>query len=222
MHRTEGANNVDGLFIDGPPATAVGSDWLNAVQEEIATVIEANGDTLDSAGADSHDQLLTAIQEQKWKAVLRYDLDSYVLVGGGSYTILAYSIATIQKNIVGLISQNEATGVWTIVKDCILKIDLSLFCLDTNPATVAINDSITLNLYVNETDNYVVARLDWRAAGTGLQMYTSLHASFLHEFNVGDTFVIRTESSVGTVLNIVPSDSSFGQTYICIEEIMAT
>lgn len=55
--------STDGQFHDGDPfngvpGTVVSAEWLNSVQEEIATVIEAVGMTLDSS---KHDQLFKAI-----------------------------------------------------------------------------------------------------------------------------------------------------------------
>lgn len=57
MHRTEGAENVANLFVDGPPGTRVEQDWLNTIQEELANVIEAAGLTLKTASTDTRDQL---------------------------------------------------------------------------------------------------------------------------------------------------------------------
>lgn len=56
-------NTVDGLFVDDNPAggiqgTAVHAAWLNAVQEEVAGVIEAMGLTLDP---EDNAQLLAAL-----------------------------------------------------------------------------------------------------------------------------------------------------------------
>lgn len=62
MHRTEGANNVNNLFTDDPPATAVAQRWLNTMQEEIAHVIESAGISLLDEAGDTRDQLYTAIQ----------------------------------------------------------------------------------------------------------------------------------------------------------------
>lgn len=47
MHRIDEDGNVDGQFTEGDPAlgqqaTRVGADWLNAVQEEICNLLEAN------------------------------------------------------------------------------------------------------------------------------------------------------------------------------------
>jgi hypothetical protein len=61
MHRTEGANNLANLFTDGPPGTVFEENWLNAVQEEIAYVIEQAGLALKTASTDTRDQLYQAI-----------------------------------------------------------------------------------------------------------------------------------------------------------------
>lgn len=64
MHRIDGPGYAPGnLFTEGnpvtaTPATTVTDDWLNAVQEEIAGVIEGAGDTLDKP---DNGQLLAAI-----------------------------------------------------------------------------------------------------------------------------------------------------------------
>ncbi|OGC76293.1 hypothetical protein A2619_05760 [candidate division WWE3 bacterium RIFOXYD1_FULL_39_9] len=61
MHRTEGTNHNLGMFTNGPPATCVEEDWLNAVQEEIAKVIEDSGLALKTATTETRDQLSAAI-----------------------------------------------------------------------------------------------------------------------------------------------------------------
>jgi hypothetical protein len=61
MHRTEGEYNSSNLFVDGPPGTRVEEDWLNAVQEELANVIEGAGITLKTASTETRDQLNAAI-----------------------------------------------------------------------------------------------------------------------------------------------------------------
>jgi hypothetical protein len=61
MHRTEGDNNDNGYFIDGPPGTRVTSDWMNAVQEEIVNVILDAGLTLKTKNTDTKDQLKEAL-----------------------------------------------------------------------------------------------------------------------------------------------------------------
>jgi len=62
MHRTEGANKTaDDKFTDGPPGTTVNDDWLNAIQEEIAYVIESAGITLKTAATETNAQLHEAL-----------------------------------------------------------------------------------------------------------------------------------------------------------------
>jgi len=61
MHRTEALHNDSGLFTDGPPGTNIEQNWCNAVQEEIAYVIEQAGLTLNTAGTESRIQLHDAI-----------------------------------------------------------------------------------------------------------------------------------------------------------------
>jgi hypothetical protein len=61
MHRTEGANHINNLFTNGPPSTCIEQNWLNAVQEEIAYVIEQASITLLTADTDTRRQLYQAI-----------------------------------------------------------------------------------------------------------------------------------------------------------------
>jgi len=63
MHRTDASGNVGGLFSAGDPAngvlpTQLDEDWHNAVQENIAQLIEAIGMTLVKG---DHDQLRVAV-----------------------------------------------------------------------------------------------------------------------------------------------------------------
>jgi hypothetical protein len=62
MHRTEGANNSNNLFVEGPPNTTIPADWLNAVQEEIIYAITQAGIELKTAGTDTRTQLWQAMQ----------------------------------------------------------------------------------------------------------------------------------------------------------------
>lgn len=61
MHRTEGSGNVNNLFTDGPPATCIEQNIMNALQEEICNVVEGASLTLHTAATDTKDQLLEAI-----------------------------------------------------------------------------------------------------------------------------------------------------------------
>lgn len=63
MHRTDADGAVDGKFQPGNPAigqraTLIDADWLNGMQEEIATVIETAGIVLDKTRSD---QLYAAV-----------------------------------------------------------------------------------------------------------------------------------------------------------------
>jgi hypothetical protein len=62
MHRTEGAHNSNGLYVEGPPNTTITASALNSMQEEIANVIENSGITLNTAANDTRGQLWEAIQ----------------------------------------------------------------------------------------------------------------------------------------------------------------
>jgi hypothetical protein len=63
MHRTEAANNNNGLYSETPPNTLLGADAMNTIQEEIATVVENMGIGLLNARNDTRTQL--------WSAILR-------------------------------------------------------------------------------------------------------------------------------------------------------
>ncbi len=70
MHRIDGPGHSNNLFTEGDPliptpATTVTSAWLNAMQEEVAGVIEGAGDTLDK---DDNTQLLAAIDDLRDQA----------------------------------------------------------------------------------------------------------------------------------------------------------
>lgn len=62
MHRTDSSGNVSGLFVDKvpgvSPGTLVVADSMNALQEELCTLIEARGVTLVKG---THTQLATAL-----------------------------------------------------------------------------------------------------------------------------------------------------------------
>jgi hypothetical protein len=81
MHRTDGANPgpgqsfVEGDPIAGTPATQITGDWLTAVQEEIAGVVEGSGLALDKP---DNGQLLSAID----RLARLHELDRQLLVNG--------------------------------------------------------------------------------------------------------------------------------------------
>lgn len=64
MHRIDANGNIDNLFSNGnpqtgTPATVVDADWLNGVQEDLISAIEAAGLT---AAKGNHAQILAAMQ----------------------------------------------------------------------------------------------------------------------------------------------------------------
>lgn len=92
MHRTESANNVSGLFSDGPPATAVPADWLNAVQEELAKFVTQAGLTLYGSTSDLrtqvHEALAFLIKDKRskfsWKDADEIYLDGATYIHRGT------------------------------------------------------------------------------------------------------------------------------------------
>ena len=62
MHRTEGLYNENNLFVDGPPGSRVTAAWLNAVQEELAYVIEQAGFAMETANTETSTQLWAVLQ----------------------------------------------------------------------------------------------------------------------------------------------------------------
>lgn len=89
MHRTDAEDStVDGKFSDGDPgtgaqATVLGSKWLNNTQEELCTVVETAGLTLNAA---ANDQLLLAIRR-----LIRQEMQP---IGSFWITTLATTAAT--------------------------------------------------------------------------------------------------------------------------------
>jgi len=81
MHRTEGTNNLVNMFTNGPPATCVEQNWLNAIQEELAYVIEQASIALETANTDTHTQLYQAIMS--------------MLTGMGTFKFTPYAIAPV-------------------------------------------------------------------------------------------------------------------------------
>ncbi len=62
MHRTESTNATDtARYTNGPPATTVDSQEMNALQEELCYVIETLGITLNSRDTETYQQLYIAL-----------------------------------------------------------------------------------------------------------------------------------------------------------------
>lgn len=82
---------TDGDPTSGAPATIVRADHLNAMQEEIAGVIEAAGIVLDKT---KRDQLLKAI-----KAIGSYDVPWFAGVAGADLTVSTYGRRVLTRPI---------------------------------------------------------------------------------------------------------------------------
>jgi hypothetical protein len=106
MHRTEGLYNDSNLFKDGPPGTRVEANFLNAVQEEIAYLIEQAGLTLKTASTETRTQLKEATDNLYVAAPMNYDSDS------DSGTIVAATNTTIMDTDLGTVT----SGDWLLVE----------------------------------------------------------------------------------------------------------
>lgn len=121
MHRIDGAGaTVDKKFTEGnagtgTPATTLTADWGNAVQEEIAHVIEQSGTALNKA---TNTQLYTAIQ-----ALIAAGGGG----GGGATTALAVSIADAGEHY-------DGTNVEAALQEIAIRMD----ALDTEPLNAII------------------------------------------------------------------------------------
>lgn len=97
MHKTEGVDNLVNMFTNGPPATRLEENWLNAVQKEICYVIEQAGLTLKTSATETGQQLkealdllLTAITNLNLTADLASDL-SY----SGAYATMQVDVNSV-------------------------------------------------------------------------------------------------------------------------------
>lgn len=128
MHRIDGpAAAPGGVFTEGDPAvgtpaTVVTDDWLNAVQEEIAAVIEGGGVALSKP---SNDQLLLAVKALADAAVpvgtvvtgyFVGDRPGYLYCGGGLVSRAAYPRLWAMVSAAGLVVTEATwpTDSWTL------------------------------------------------------------------------------------------------------------
>lgn len=92
MHRIDGADNVAGRFsagdpTQGVPGTIVTADWMNAVQEEIAAVVEGAGIALDKpTNTQLRDVITAGIRSDPARLRLwaRVGLDGSIGLRGGA------------------------------------------------------------------------------------------------------------------------------------------
>lgn len=104
MHRTTGAGNVAGMFVDEvpgiSPGTSIEKDFLNSVQEELAGIVESTGVALD--GADNGQvlaaitQLITSLALTSSHSVINAD---YVILDGDGFTDIDVSAGVADRTI---------------------------------------------------------------------------------------------------------------------------
>lgn len=125
MHRIEGDGfEVVGgknMFTEGNPlipipATMVTADWANAVQEEIATVIEQAGATLETAATDTtRNQLYTAIRVPPAWTAMTLNSPWITLSHAASYRLESNTKRVWLKGVAdGLISSGADWDFWNI------------------------------------------------------------------------------------------------------------
>lgn len=110
MHRIDGPGNVNGQFTEGDPAqgieaTVVTSDWANAVQEEIAAVIEQFSGALVKT---NNGQLVAALLAKFATAVALNTLSQTVT--GLSQTLVSHTNARNNPHQVSLAQLGAAAA----------------------------------------------------------------------------------------------------------------
>lgn len=199
MHRTEGTNHNGNMFTDGPPGTTVEQDWLNAVQEEIAYVIEQSGGTLKTAATETSTQLKTALDAL------------YEPLGAPYAGVLVYRTA------VQSIPNNTDTNItW----DAESYDTNEIHSLVTNPERLTVPASIT-KIKLHGQITYDVSAVGERLlyiTKNGVTTYTG-HAiskwdpniSVYHQIHSpvitvvgGDYFALRTRQASGGALDAMP------------------
>lgn len=209
MHRTDALDNIGGAFTDGDPdplvllpATVVDAAWLNAVQEEIASVVEADGGALVKG---NNSQLLAAIRvlDQAWwlantipgttditaalQARITAKAASNAPVELPSATMLTTGVtvpgaANQQTSLVG------QTG--TIIKAAVGATDIVAFSSDVTRTGSKLISSVkidgnsisgTTGLKIGDTTGAALQvyglNLELRHCDTGLDMYSSMEDS---------------------------------------------
>ncbi len=114
MHRIEGAdyNEVDGvkLFQTGPPGTVVTHEWLNAIQEEIVSLILNSGQALKTEATESRDQLISSVLVGKYLYADASEGDQGVVATGSLKTLKdCIDEAGVDKATIVLVNSGAGT-----------------------------------------------------------------------------------------------------------------
>ncbi len=239
MHRTEGANNVDNLYVDGPPGTTVEQDSLNAIQEEIANVIEEAGIALQTAATDTRDQLWAALGVARAK---QYATARYTQLTAQSFSVNVFGDISYNRgphygststslpvwDIPG--SYRVTSNPWKFTADRAMKVRVTPhLCIATNmtwsTSTTASIPYAEMQIVVTRTGNNWTVPLDRLSFGVvpsaGRITYLTLDSSTIIRLEQGDFF--RTQFrylffDVPTVTSQEDSANTY-RTYIDIEEI---
>lgn len=121
MHRTEGTNHSSNLFTDGPPGTVVGANWCNAIQEEIAYVIEQAGLTLLTASTETRQQLLAALNALYTKGVFVNSSDGAPLIDNTQFVV--DGIAAGSYRVFGPTGGSDVDETWTALDNVPTDVD---------------------------------------------------------------------------------------------------
>jgi hypothetical protein len=119
MHRTDASGHSDNMFTNGNPAsgtaaTVVDAKWLNAVQEEIAGVVEDAGITLDD---EDSGQLLQAL-DQKISAGGGVQKSFYIKGALSAATGLIKYLAGVGGNITEIAAAiDSGTSATVVIKN---------------------------------------------------------------------------------------------------------
>lgn len=164
MKRTDSAGStIDNKYTNGDPnlaipATVVDASWLNAVQEEIALLIEAAGLTLNPADDTQLQQALA------------------ILLGtGGSQTDFAIANATGPADVTGLVFDKATVKAVRVLFD--LHRETSTQDFDEIGELWLTHDSVTDTWRIAWTSHNEDAGVIFTITGTGQVQYTSSNLS---------------------------------------------
>lgn len=152
MHRIDGEGNIANAFTEGDPgtgtpATQVTEDWLNAVQEEIAGVIEGAGDTLDKPdNAQLYDAINTMITTYP-------TLTGKQVIHGMEFTI----DSGMNKADSRTVPTNKATTAGHAYARFRLPIGATLTRVDAVAGYLQVAGSVTLKVYVRQYTSSTVS-----------------------------------------------------------------
>jgi len=200
MHRTEGANNVGGLYTEGPPPTTITAGAMNALQEEICGVIEATGIELKSGDTDTYDQLEAAIRNlvddevALGQHMVNYDIINEFTAGSG-VTVDGVLIRDQQVNCSRVAAEFgiAVNNIFEFTAGSGVTVD-GVFCKDsavyvnnifefTAGSGVTVDGVLCKDSKVGDTPSYTTVAF---SVGSGNVYYFKDVAGFVHVHGNGD------------------------------------